>query len=122
MQVPLADQTHDLDAMAAAITDRTRLIFVCNPNNPTGTVVHPAELDRVPRPGARRLLVVLDEAYASTSATPAVPDSFELDRDRQRRRAAHLLQGLRPGRPAGRLRVAHEPVAAALRKTMCRSA
>src|SRR6185437_2212384 len=63
VQVPLADQAHDLPAMAAAITDRTRLIFVCNPNNPTGTVVPGAELvdflDRVPAD----VLVVLDEAY-----------------------------------------------------------
>ena len=39
--VPLTDHTHDLDAMLAAVTDRTRLIFVCNPNNPTTTVVPP---------------------------------------------------------------------------------
>ena len=65
MRVPLQDETHDLAAMAAAITPRTRLIFVCNPNNPTGTVVHTAELEafllatsgagrRAPRPGRRR--------------------------------------------------------------------
>src|SRR6202040_625188 len=63
VRVPLRDDTHDLDAMAAAISPRTRLIFVCNPNNPTGTVVHKAELeaflDRVPA----SCLVVLDEAY-----------------------------------------------------------
>src|ERR1700719_2492689 len=44
VRVPLRDDTHDLDAMAAAISPRTRLIFVCNPNNPTGTVVHTAKL------------------------------------------------------------------------------
>src|SRR5882757_5349859 len=63
VRIPLHDDTHDLDAMAAAISPRTRLIFVCNPNNPTGTVVHQAELeaflDRVPA----SCLVVLDEAY-----------------------------------------------------------
>ena len=51
--VPLRpDETHDLDAMAAAITERTRLVLVCNPNNPTGAIVRRAELegflDRVP--------------------------------------------------------------------------
>ena len=47
VQVPLTDgEVHDLDAMADAITDRTRMIFVCNPNNPTGTVVRRAELER----------------------------------------------------------------------------
>ncbi|MGH3389972.1 MAG: aminotransferase class I/II-fold pyridoxal phosphate-dependent enzyme, partial [Actinomadura sp.] len=44
VQVPLAAETHDLAAMADAITERTRLIFVCNPNIPTGTVVRRAEL------------------------------------------------------------------------------
>src|SRR5580704_4382238 len=52
VRVPLRAETHDLAAMADAITPRTRLVFVCNPNNPTGTVVHAAELqaflDRVP--------------------------------------------------------------------------
>ncbi|WP_042938168.1 histidinol-phosphate transaminase [Rhodococcus sp. AW25M09] len=64
IQVPLtADHVHDLDAMLAAITERTHLIFVCNPNNPTGTVVQreklTAFLDAVPS----NILVVLDEAY-----------------------------------------------------------
>ncbi|MFZ2510947.1 MAG: histidinol-phosphate transaminase [Gordonia sp. (in: high G+C Gram-positive bacteria)] len=64
VQVPLTgDAVYDLAAMADAITDRTRLIFLCNPNNPTGTVVAAealrAFLERVPSD----LLVVLDEAY-----------------------------------------------------------
>ena len=41
--VPLTDHTHDLDAMLAAVTERTRLIFICNPNNPTSTVVPPED-------------------------------------------------------------------------------
>ena len=53
-----AGHGHDLPAMAAAVTDRTRLVFVCNPNNPTGTAVRRAELDRfldaVPRRRAGR--------------------------------------------------------------------
>jgi histidinol-phosphate aminotransferase len=64
VQVPLTDGlVHDLPAMADAITDRTRLIFICNPNNPTGTVVDSAALheflERVPSD----VLVALDEAY-----------------------------------------------------------
>jgi histidinol-phosphate aminotransferase len=78
VEVPLRDETHDLDAMAAAITDRTRLIFVCNPNNPTGTVVHRAELeaflDRVPAD----CLVVIDEAYREYIRDTEVPDGLTL--------------------------------------------
>lgn len=63
VSVPAKDYGHDLDAMASAVTERTKLVFVANPNNPTGTV-HGAEaieafLDRIPA----RVLVVLDEAY-----------------------------------------------------------
>lgn len=63
VSVPALDYGHDLDAMAEAVTDRTKLVFVANPNNPTGTV-HGADaiqafLDRIPA----RVLVVLDEAY-----------------------------------------------------------
>lgn len=63
VSVPAKDYGHDLDAMADAVTERTKLVFVANPNNPTGTV-HSAEaieafLDRIPA----RVLVVLDEAY-----------------------------------------------------------
>jgi histidinol-phosphate aminotransferase len=63
VQVPLRDHAHDLEAMADAITDCTRLVFVCNPNNPTGTAVDApameAFLERVPG----RVPVVVDEAY-----------------------------------------------------------
>lgn len=62
--VPLdADHQHDLDAMLAAITSRTRLIFVCNPNNPTGTVLGADELERFVAAVPRDILVVIDEAY-----------------------------------------------------------
>lgn len=68
VSVPLtADDRHDLPAMAAAVTDRTRVIIVCNPNNPTGTSVSAGELEgflaRVPQD----VLVILDEAYAHFS-------------------------------------------------------
>ncbi|SDS94608.1 histidinol-phosphate aminotransferase [Nocardioides scoriae] len=64
VRVPVGpDGRHDLDAMASAITDRTRVVVVCTPNNPTGTAVSDAELrafvDRVPA----HVLVVVDEAY-----------------------------------------------------------
>jgi histidinol-phosphate aminotransferase len=117
--VPLEDETHHLPAMAAAITPRTRVIFVCNPNNPTGTVVHRAELedflDRVPPD----CLVVLDEAYAEYVRDPDVPDGLELYRDRPNLAVlrtfskAYGLAGLRVG-----FLVGQEPVAEAARKTL----
>jgi histidinol-phosphate aminotransferase len=78
VQVPLREQVHDLPAMAAAVTDRTRLIFVCNPNNPTGTAVPGVELieflDRVPSD----VLVVLDEAYREFVTDEKVQDGTGL--------------------------------------------
>lgn len=63
IRVPLRDYTHDLEAMVAAITPKTRLLFVCNPNNPTGTSNGADEvralLERVPED----VLIVMDEAY-----------------------------------------------------------
>jgi histidinol-phosphate aminotransferase len=119
VRVPLRDEAHDLVAMAEAVTDRTRLIFVCNPNNPTGTVVHRAELeeffDRVPED----CLIVLDEAYAEYVRDPDVPDGLDLYRERPNLAVlrtfskAYGLAGLRVG-----FLVGHEPVAAAIRKTM----
>jgi histidinol-phosphate aminotransferase len=78
VQVPLREQSYDLPAMAAAITDRTRLIFVCNPNNPTGTAVPGVGLteflDQVPSD----VLVVLDEAYREFVTDEKVQDGTEL--------------------------------------------
>ncbi len=119
VQVPLTStEVHDLDAMADAITDRTRLIFICNPNNPTGTVVRRAELERFLDRVPDDVLVVLDEAYTEFVRDPQVPDGIELYRDRPNLcvlrtfSKAYGLAGLRVG-----FAIAHEPVAAALRKT-----
>ncbi|WP_399128658.1 histidinol-phosphate transaminase [Actinacidiphila sp. ITFR-21] len=119
VQVPLdADERHDLDAMADAITGRTRLIFVCNPNNPTGTVVRRAALERFLDRVPADVLVVLDEAYREFGTDPEVPDGIDLYRERPNVAVlrtfskAYGLAGLRVG-----FAVAHEPVAAALRKT-----
>ncbi|MEU6885000.1 histidinol-phosphate transaminase [Streptomyces viridosporus] len=119
VQVPLAPgEVHDLDAMAAAITDRTRLVFVCNPNNPTGTVVRRAELERFLDRVPDDVLVVLDEAYREFIRDPEVPDGVAIYRERpnvcvlRTFSKAYGLAGLRVG-----FAIAHEPVAAALRKT-----
>ena len=76
--VPLRDHTFDLDAMLAAITDRTRLIFVCNPNNPTSTVVDPDELARFVAAVPPEILVVIDEAYVEYIRDDLLPDSLGL--------------------------------------------
>lgn len=74
IRVPLKNYTHDLDAMADAITPNTRLVFVCNPNNPTGTMVGKEAvqrfLDRVPDD----VLVVMDEAYIEFVQNEDYPD------------------------------------------------
>ena len=119
VRVPLRDETHDLAAMAAAITPRTRLIFVCNPNNPTGTVVRGAELEAFLDLVPADCLVVLDEAYHEYIRDEAVPDGVTLYRDRPNVAVlrtfskAYGLAGLRTG-----FMIAHEPVAAAARATM----
>lgn len=79
--VPLdADHGHDLDAMIAAITPRTRLIFVCNPNNPTGTVVGADELERFVSAVPHDVLVVIDEAYVHFDRTESRGAGIELFR------------------------------------------
>jgi len=119
VRVPLREATHDLAAMAAAITPRTRLVLVCNPNNPTGTVVREQELtefiDQVPAD----CLVVLDEAYREYIRDPGVPDGIDLYRDRPNVAVlrtfskAYGLAGLRVG-----FLIGQEAVAEAVRKTM----
>jgi histidinol-phosphate aminotransferase len=76
------DHSHDLTAMAAALTPRTRLVFVCNPNNPTGTVVRRAELDGFLDAVPDTTLVVLDEAYHEFVTDPGVPDGLTTYGDR----------------------------------------
>uniref|UniRef100_UPI0013DF00CD aminotransferase class I/II-fold pyridoxal phosphate-dependent enzyme n=1 Tax=Modestobacter sp. KNN46-3 TaxID=2711218 RepID=UPI0013DF00CD len=77
-----AADTHDLDGLAAAIDDTTRVVFVCNPNNPTGTAVRRPELERFLDAVPAQTLVVLDEAYREFVTDPDVPDGVELMRGR----------------------------------------
>ncbi len=75
VRVPLRDYTHDLPAMAAAVTPRTRLLFLCNPNNPTGTTNGAAEVATLLEQVPPDVLVVIDEAYcefAERSDYPAL--------------------------------------------------
>jgi histidinol-phosphate aminotransferase len=80
IQVPLRDETFDLYAMLAAVTDRTRLIFVCNPNNPTSTVVDPQALARFVEAVPSHILIAIDEAYVEYIRDGMLPDSLGLIR------------------------------------------
>jgi histidinol-phosphate aminotransferase len=77
--VPLdADFRHDIDAMAAAVGPKTRLVFVCSPNNPTGTAVTRAEMERLLAAVGPNVLVALDEAYHEYVTDPDVVDGMDL--------------------------------------------
>jgi len=75
--VPLdADLVHDLDAMAAAITERTRVVMVCNPNNPTGTSVGAAAFDRFAASLPDDVVLLIDEAYVDFARREDFPDAL----------------------------------------------
>jgi histidinol-phosphate aminotransferase len=72
------DAGHDLDAMAAAVTDRTRLVILCSPNNPTGNAITRAEFDRFMASVPSSVLVLLDEAYVEFVEDPDVVEGIPL--------------------------------------------
>ncbi len=74
--VPLKQWRHDLQAMASAITDRTKLLFVCNPNNPTGTMVSAAEVELLLSRVPAHVVIVFDEAYFEYVRSEQFPDSM----------------------------------------------
>ena len=118
VRVPLTPaEEHDLPAMAAAVTERTRLVFICTPNNPTGTVARRADLERFLDAIPSDVVVVLDEAYREFVRDPLAPDGLELYRERpnivvlRTFSKAYGLAGARVG-----FAIAHTPVAEALRK------
>jgi histidinol-phosphate aminotransferase len=118
VRVPLtADARHDLDAMAAAITDRTRVVLVCTPNNPTGPAVHGDELRRFIGQVPEHVLVVVDEAYREFIRDTETVDGVDLYREHanvvvlRTFSKAYGLAGLRVG-----LAIAPEPVTSAIRK------
>jgi histidinol-phosphate aminotransferase len=117
VQVPLTGEAVDLEALADAVTERTRLIFVCSPNNPTGTVVDRSTLDAFLARVPERVLVVLDEAYREFVDDPASVDGITYARGRDNvvvlrtLSKAYGLAGLRVGFAVG-----SPEVAATLRK------
>jgi histidinol-phosphate aminotransferase len=107
VQIPLTDHRFDLDAMLAAVTERTRLIFVCNPNNPTSTVVDPDALTRFVEAVPPHILIAIDEAYVEYIRDGMLPDSLGLVRSHpnvvvlRTFSKAYGLAGLRVGYAVG---------------------
>jgi len=116
VEVPDPGYTHDLDAMLAAITPRTRQLFVANPNNPTGTMVGQEEIDRFMKRVPDHVLVIFDEAYLEfLDNPPDVLRHVRAGRNVVVMRTFSKIQGL------ANLRVGYglapEKVAAVLQKT-----
>lgn len=112
VQVPLdADARHDLDAMAGAVTERTRLLIVCTPNNPTGPSVRADELRAFLEKLPRDLLVVIDEAYLEFVEDAGAPDALAFYREfanvvvLRTFSKAYGLAGLRVGYAVARPRI-----------------
>jgi histidinol-phosphate aminotransferase len=78
---PDAEHRHDLPAMRAAVTEETRLVYVCNPNNPTGTAVTRDAIERFVRSVPPNCLVVVDEAYIDFVDQPGVATVAGLVKD-----------------------------------------
>ncbi|MBU4465394.1 MAG: aminotransferase class I/II-fold pyridoxal phosphate-dependent enzyme, partial [Actinobacteria bacterium] len=79
VEVPLnADGSHDLPAMAAAVTERTRVVIVCSPNNPTGTIVTHDAFEAFLAAIPNDVLVILDEAYAEFVTDPEAVDGMRV--------------------------------------------
>jgi histidinol-phosphate aminotransferase len=118
VQVPLVEQAYDPAGLLASLSERTRLVFICNPNNPTGTVLRRHQLLRVLDAIPPDCLVVLDEAYREYVTDPEVPDALDLMEGRPNLAVlrtfskAYGLAGLRVG-----YCVASAEVTTAIRRT-----
>ena len=119
VRVPLTDDgSHDLRGMLDAITDRTRLIFVCTPNNPTGNIVKHADLVEFLGEVPKHILVVVDEAYIEFNCDEDATDGILAYKNHSNVAVlrtfskAYGLAGLRVGYV-----IAPENVAEAVRKT-----
>jgi len=109
--VPTRDLTHDLEAMAAAVRPNTRVLFVANPNNPTGTHVGQRAVERLLREVPPEVVIVMDEAYIEYADAADFPDSMRLRGLRERLIVTRTfskiygLAGLRVGYAVGPARL-----------------
>ncbi|HMK61877.1 MAG TPA: histidinol-phosphate transaminase [Dissulfurispiraceae bacterium] len=81
IEIPLRDYVHNLSAMADAINKKTRMVFIANPNNPTGTINRKAEFEAFMRRVPDGVLIVMDEAYFEYVRDPEYPDSLSFFAD-----------------------------------------
>ena len=77
VKVPLKNYAHDLEAMAAAITPRTKLLYIANPHNPTGAINTRTELEAFLARVPERVLVILDDAYYQYAVDPDYPNALD---------------------------------------------
>ena len=117
-RVPLdADDLFDVDAMLATIDETTRIAFICNPNNPTGTAVGRDAIARFVEAAPKDLLIVIDEAYCEFVDPDTIPDGLDFYREHgnvavlRTFSKAYGLAALRVG-----YCIANEAIAEALRK------
>ncbi|WP_442601091.1 histidinol-phosphate transaminase [Paenibacillus sp. KN14-4R] len=78
VEVPHINGKHDLPGMLARVNDKTKIVWICNPNNPTGTMVTHDEVEAFMKAVPSHVLVVLDEAYCEYDTSGQYPRSFEL--------------------------------------------
>jgi histidinol-phosphate aminotransferase len=119
--IPLRDdESHDLSAMLAAITPRTRLILICQPNNPTGVAASGDELRQFIHQVPTEITIVLDEAYTEFVTDPAIPDGVKLFKEYAKRDNIAILRTFSKAYGLASLRIgfaiAAPSVAGALRK------
>jgi histidinol-phosphate aminotransferase len=81
LEIPLTDYRHDLAAMADAITEKTKIVFIANPNNPTGTINKRNEFEKFMEKVPDGILIVVDEAYYEYVRDPEYPDTLKFFRD-----------------------------------------
>jgi len=111
-----AKQEHDLEAMASKVSGKTSVVYVANPNNPTGTVVDPAALAEFVKESRQRPSCCWMKRISTSRTTNAGRTLVGLvNEDRNLLVARHLFQDLRPGRHAHRLRRHVAEIAAQLR-------
>jgi histidinol-phosphate aminotransferase len=105
--IPLKDYVHDLDAMAAAVTPQTKVVYIANPNNPTGTMLNESQVKSFMKKIPESCVVVFDEAYSEYIDRPDFPNTIKLLKDWPNAIVLHTfskiygLAGLRVGYGVG---------------------